>query len=261
MGISCAAVSVGGLVHPIMLNLFFHGKIGFRWGVRISAFFNLGLLILGNLLMSTTLPPNRHGGSFAKQVAYWKRFFLDKAFVVATFSIFVLYCGLYFTTFFLQFDAIAIGLSENFAFYTISLLNGVGAIGRVVPTIVADRFGVFNLMIPCAISCGVLIFSWIAVKTLTGVVMMAILYGFFSGAIISLVGPMIAYLTSDVTEIGARLGVCIGIGAVGALIGPPISGALLPADLVWVRPVLFSGICCVASALTLFIAKTLSVAK
>ncbi len=42
-----------GLVHPIMLNNLLHGRLGFAWGVRISALFNLVLLIIANLLMTT----------------------------------------------------------------------------------------------------------------------------------------------------------------------------------------------------------------
>lgn len=100
-------------------------------------------------------------------------------------------------------------------------MNGVGVIGRIVPTIIVDRTGVFNLLIPCAIACGVLIFSWIAMKDAAAFIVMAVLFGFFSGAgayqcvlrslqfaqvlnkiVISLFGPMIAHLTTDVSEIG-----------------------------------------------------------
>lgn len=257
LGISCAGSSIGGLVHPLLLNYFFRGEIGFRWGVRISAFFNLGLLLIGNAMMSTTLPPNPRG-SFSKQIAYWKRSFSDKAFVMAVVSTFLLFSGVYFPPFFLQLASVQNGLSKDFAFYTISLLNGVAAIGRVAPTIVADQFGVFSLFVPCAIACGVLIFTWVALNNLAGIIVMAILYGFFSGAAMTLVAPMIASLTSEVTEIGARLGICCGLGAIGALIGLPISGALLTSELTWLRPVLFSGMCCVASGLTLVITKYLA---
>ncbi|KAK0186904.1 major facilitator superfamily domain-containing protein [Armillaria mellea] len=192
MGIVGSGSSIGGLVHPIMLNQFFHGPIGFRWGVRISAFFNLGLLILANALMTTRLPPRLGNVSFAQQVAYWRHFFTDQAYLAAIAGNFILFL-------------------ENLAFYTIALLNGAGAFGRIMPTITVDRIGVFNSIIPCAIACGVLIFAWVALTNPASIMVFAVLYGFFSGAVISLLGPMIAYLTQNVSEIGARLGVCIGI--------------------------------------------------
>ncbi|KAK0469772.1 MFS general substrate transporter [Desarmillaria tabescens] len=219
MGIVGSGSSIGGLVHPIMLNRFFHGSIGFRWGVRISAFFNLGLLILANALMTTRLPPRLGDVSFAKQVAYWRHFFTDKAYLIAIAGNFILFLGVYFPTFYLQLNAIEHGVNENLAFYTIALLNGAGAFGRVMPTITVDRIGVFSSIIPCAVACGVLIFAWVAITNPASIMVFAVLYGFFSGAVISLLGPMIAYLTKNVSEIGARLGVCIGIAAIGGMIG------------------------------------------
>jgi MFS family permease len=56
----CAGSSVGGIVYPIMLNHLFHGPVGFAWGVRASAFLNLGLLISANLLMSARLPSDKN---------------------------------------------------------------------------------------------------------------------------------------------------------------------------------------------------------
>ncbi|KAK0432023.1 major facilitator superfamily domain-containing protein [Armillaria borealis] len=209
MGIVGSGSSIGRLVHPILLNQFFHGPIGFRWGVRISAFFNLGLLILANALMTTRLPPRLGDVSFAQQVVYWRHFFTDKAYLAAIAGNFILFLGVYFPTFYLQLNAIEHGVNENLAFYTIALLNGAGAFGRIMPTIIVDRIGVFNSIIPCAIACGVLIFAWVAIINPASIKVFAVLYGFFSGAVISLLGPMIAYLTRNVSEIGARLGVCM----------------------------------------------------
>ncbi|KAK0184082.1 MFS general substrate transporter [Armillaria mellea] len=188
-------------------------------------------------------------------------FFTTKHTLAAIAGNFILFLGVYFPTFYLQ----------NLAFYTIALLNGAGAFGRIMPTITVDRIGVFNSIIPCAIACGVLIFAWVALTNPASIMVFAVLYGFLLSAgrlqltilqVISLLGPMIAYLTQNVSEIGARLGVCIGIAAVGGMIGPPISGALvtvhIPGRRSGLRPVLFSGICCVISGLTLTLVQVLS---
>ena len=122
MGVAGSASSVGGLVYPIMLNHFFHGPIGFRWGVRISSFMTLAMLIIGNVLMSTTLPPRTDGKTLRQQVVYWRVFFKDKAYILATASVFILYLGIYFPTFFLQLDAISHGVSQSTAFWTVSIV-------------------------------------------------------------------------------------------------------------------------------------------
>lgn len=50
--------AVGGALHPIMLNAWFHGSVGFHKGVRASAGLNLGLLVIALLLMKPRLPPS-----------------------------------------------------------------------------------------------------------------------------------------------------------------------------------------------------------
>lgn len=121
MGIAGSGVSAGGIVYPIMLNYCIHGRVGFRWGIRISAFVTLALLILANLMMSTTLPPRTDGKTLTQQVAYWRVFFKDGAYLFATASVFLLYASLYFPTFYLQLKAITNGVDHTTAFWTVSL--------------------------------------------------------------------------------------------------------------------------------------------
>ncbi|KAG6815891.1 hypothetical protein H0H87_010412 [Tephrocybe sp. NHM501043] len=188
-----------------MLNNLFHGSVGFRIGVRASAGMNLGLLLLALLLMRTRLPPSpRRQGSTVKTL---KIFLQEPAYASTITGIFLILAGLYFPIFFLQLKAIINGLTPGFAFYTLVILNGINTIGRVVPNIFVPRVGVFNVMIFCMTSLGILIFCMLLVRDIPGTVVFAILYGFFSGA------------------------------------WTPIAGALLSADFIWWRPLVFSGVC------------------
>jgi MFS family permease len=51
IGIATSGSSLGGIAYPIMLNHFFSDSIGFAWGVRISAFISLALLVVGGALV------------------------------------------------------------------------------------------------------------------------------------------------------------------------------------------------------------------
>ena len=64
----------------------------------------------------------------------------------------------------------------------VAILNASALPGRVIPSILADRFGVLNVGIPCVLFSAVLIFVLTAVKTVGGMIVFAILYGFMSGA-------------------------------------------------------------------------------
>ena len=118
MGIVASASSVGGVIHPIMLNSLIHGRLGFHWGVRISAFLNLTLLALANCLMSTRLQPQSK--KLSHQVAYWRLFFRDRVYVTATAGTFLLITGVFFPTFYLQLDSVEHGVNQTLAFYTVS---------------------------------------------------------------------------------------------------------------------------------------------
>jgi len=64
----------------------------------------------------------------------------------------------------------------------VAILNASALAGRIIPNMLADRIGVYNVGIPCMLSSAVLIFAMTAVKNVAGMIVFAILYGFVSGA-------------------------------------------------------------------------------
>lgn len=121
MGIVASGSSLGGVVHPIMLNQFFNSRVGFHWGVRISAFFNLILFVIANMMMTTQLPPQQK--KLSDLISHWGSFFKDKSFIVATAGVFLLIMGVFFPTLFLQLDSIKHGINPKLAFYIVSNLD------------------------------------------------------------------------------------------------------------------------------------------
>jgi hypothetical protein len=66
MGFVVAGVSMGSILHPIMLNNLINGRLGFANGVRVSAGIIGGLLLIAYLLMHTRLPPQPNAISYAR---------------------------------------------------------------------------------------------------------------------------------------------------------------------------------------------------
>jgi hypothetical protein len=54
-------------------------------------------------------------------------------------------------------------------------------LGRILPNLFADSFGVLNIEIFMSLAAGVLILAFLGIGNIGGVVAFAILYGFFSG--------------------------------------------------------------------------------
>ncbi|KAJ3511804.1 hypothetical protein NLJ89_g3887 [Agrocybe chaxingu] len=218
LGIATSGSAFGGAIHPIMLNAWFHGRLGFHAGVKASAGLTGGLLIIAILLMKPRYPPNaKKAGSTLKLV---RHFLGDLPYVIIILGTAFVLAGLYYPIFFVQLNAIKNGISSGLAFYMIAILNGASVVGRVAPNMLVYRFGAFNVIIPCVFVASVLVFCTLAVTTASGTIIFAVLYGFFSGAYIGLLAPMIASVAESDSEIGARLGVCFTFTGLGGLIVP-----------------------------------------
>ncbi|KAJ7290034.1 MFS general substrate transporter [Mycena rebaudengoi] len=239
MSVVASGSSFGAVIHPIMLNNTLHTTLGFGNSVRASAALISGLLILACFLMRPRLPPSK------KDPEYWKslrRFSRDKPYVLATIGMAIFSVAFYFPIFFLQLDAVTHGIDRTFAFYALVIMNASSFVGRLTPGFFAHSLGIDN-MVAAAAGCGaVVILGMIGLRSITSVVVLGVLYGFCAGVFITLMPPLVAFLTEDLTELGLRMGVSFAIEGIGGLIGPPINGALLTAEYAWWRPALFSGI-------------------
>jgi len=246
-GIAASGSSLGGVLYPIILTRLLP-TLGFPWTVRIIGFLCLGTLLVPNLVMKVRiLPPERR--KIIDRTA-----FKEKPFMLFCIGSFITFCGLYETFFYVQDYAISQHVSENFSFYLLSLLNATSIFGRILPNFVADKVGPLNMIIPCAIASGVLTLGLIGVHTLAGVVVTVLLFGFFSGSLVSLPPTIIVHLTQDRRFIGTRLGMCFGFVAAGTLVGGPIGGALLNArgfNSTWI----FGGVMCIAGGVIMLLSR------
>ncbi|KAL0062152.1 hypothetical protein AAF712_010994 [Marasmius tenuissimus] len=230
--------SIGSIVHPIMLNNTL-GSLGFANAVRASTGMIAGLLLIACCLMKTRTTVKKQASGSSKTVL--KGISKDPAYITATVGLMILSIGLYFPLFYIQLDAVKHNLNETFAFYSLVILNFANVLGRIIPGFLAYTFGVANMITASALICSAVTFAMIGLKDEIGVVFIALIYGFVIGAIISLMGPLIVLLTSDISELGARMGIAYFFSGIAGLIGTPIAGALLTKDFIWWRPAVFSG--------------------
>ena len=149
---------------------------------------------------------------------------------------FVLYCigqlfafgGLYIPFYYVSSFAQDKGIgSPDLALYLVAIMNAASTFGRIVPNYFADIFGPLNITIPFLLICSMLSFAWIAVSNVGGLLVFTICYGFFSGAVISLVGPSFVKLSPDLSKLGTHMGMGMGFCGLGLLLGSPVAGSLL----------------------------------
>ncbi|KAJ6531377.1 MFS general substrate transporter [Mycena vulgaris] len=238
MTIVASGSSLGAVVHPIMLNNTLR-RLSFGNAVRTSAGLISGLLLIACFLMRTRLPPPKQPLRLGQTL---RKFARDKPYTVATIGLGIFTIGFYYPLFYLQLDATQHGLDPTFAFYVLVIMNTSSFVGRLCPGLISHRWGVKPMM-TVASGCGaVLILTMISIHDIASVVTIGVLYGFFAGIIVTLMGPLLATLTDDMSELGARMGISFAFSGIGILIGPPIDGLLLTSEFVWWRPALLSGV-------------------
>jgi len=169
--------------------------------------------------------------------------------------------GLFYPIFYLQLFAVTHGINQNLAFYTVSLINAGGVVGRIVPNVLADFFGGYNVLIPVTLLTGVFVLALLGVTNAGGVIAVSLLYGAMNAGFISVVPALLAEISNNVGEVGLRMGLWFSSACLAALFGQPISGALLTDKYVWAHGTIFAGVCLLAGGVIMLVSRYLFIRK
>ena len=252
MGIAVGCSSLGGVIFPIALGkMLYNPSLGFEWTVRICGFIMLAILSLSCAGIRARLPPR-------KAQLFLPAAFREPLYLAIICATFLMLLGFFIPFFYIPTYAVEHGMSTELASYLISILNGASFFGRVIPGILADKVGRLNMFFAAALCTGILLFCWPKITSNAGIIVFSALYGFFSGGVISLTSVCIAFVPKDARNIGTYLGQGMAVISVAALIGPPISGALVTRYGGFTQVSIFSGVVVLAGACTLLLAKQAS---
>jgi len=221
-GIVAAGGSIGSVIYPIVFYRL-QPRLGFPWATKILAFIILGTLSVSIAVMRTRLPPSKKSRDILDLAA-----FRSAPFSLYTLGLFLSFIGLYVPIFYIILWAEKhADVDAGMSFYLLALLNGSSTFGRIIPGLLADWFGPLELTIVCTITAAVLAYVAIVIDTLGGLIVFAILYGFVSGAVVSLPSVVIAALVPDMSLVGTWMGMSFCFAGTGILIGNPIAGTII----------------------------------
>ncbi|KAI0965533.1 monocarboxylate permease-like protein [Xylaria arbuscula] len=225
LGIVVAGSSVGGIVLPILMSHLIP-MIGFPWTVRILGFIVLLFCGLASFTVKSRLPPRPKPFHFAELITPFK----EIRFTLTVIASFFFFWGLYLPFNYLNIQAQQQGVNPTLIPYLLPIVNAVSIPGRIIPGILADRLGRYNTMITIAALSGIVTLAlWVPTHTTGATIAFGAVYGFTSGAFISLAPAVIAQI-SDLRQIGARSGVLLFVSSLGALTGSPVGGAIVTAQ-------------------------------
>ncbi|KAI1788361.1 MFS general substrate transporter [Ganoderma leucocontextum] len=217
LGVTAVGSSIGGTIYPIAVRNLME-EVGFQWTMRILGFLELALCLLTICTVERRLPPKVHSGPLIN-------FSVLKSW---TYSLYCLACftaflGIYTVLTYIDVSAASAGVPDDLAFYLLAIANACSAVGRVGGGMLSDR--PLNVMIPFSFVAGIMTYIWPFVGTTGGYIAIAIVYGAASGVFVGLLAvPLVAM--GDIQDVGSRVGICMTILAIGAVAGPPISGAI-----------------------------------
>ncbi|KAJ5811776.1 MFS general substrate transporter [Penicillium riverlandense] len=249
-GIAATGGGLGGVLYPIIFHRLID-RIGFGWTVRA-----MGLIVFITLLIPLLVFKIRAQPSS-------KRKMMDlSAFKEPAYTFFVLggiltFISLNIPFFYIQYFAVTKKVAaDEVGFYLLSIITTGSVLGRIVPNIFANKVGPFNIVFVCTMICGALMFALIDLSNMAGVVVVALLYGFFSGAFVSLPPTCFVRLSPNRALIGTRMGMGYAAMTVGNLIGTPVAGTILQDhgfNAMWV----FGGIMSVAGGLAMMMSRNI----
>lgn len=250
-GIACTAGGLGGVIFPVII-LFAAPKIGFPWAIRIIALLCAVLCLTACLLLRTRLPPNKKSGGAVDFKALW-----DMQYASTTAAVFLVEFAVFIPITYIASYAVYVGVEDTLAYALIAFLN-LGAIpGRFLPGLLADKLGRFNVMICTALVCSVLTLAlWFkAGDNLAAIICYAVLFGFWSGAAISLTPVCISQVCAT-EDYGKRNGTTFTISSIGTLTGIPIAGAIQERDNGgYTGLIIFGGVLYLAATVAFIIAR------
>ncbi|KAF1936997.1 MFS general substrate transporter [Clathrospora elynae] len=222
LAIMATGSATGGLVYPTVARQLLP-RIGFPWTVRVMAFMMLAVGACYCSLLRPRLPPRKSGPVLELSA------FKELPYSLFLFAVFLIALGQYFAFYYISSYAVDIlGLPYGTSINVLLVLNGIGVIGRLVPSYFADKYtGPYNILIPfCFVSAFVLYF-WPLVKSEGGLYGWAIAYGFFVAGFQGIFPAAMTTLTKDMSKLGTRNGQGLAVIGLGTFIGPPIAGALI----------------------------------
>ncbi|CAG8195704.1 unnamed protein product [Penicillium salamii] len=243
LGIVLAGSSLGGVIWPIVIDrLLKNPKIGFPWTMRIVGFIMIPLFIFSCVAakspetqmqsVESANPEPAEGkavdgpGKKQQRKEQVLALFRQPELRLLCLAIFIIYFGMFAPFFYTTSYAVEMGFGTTLAFYTVSIVNGASFFGRILPGIVADRYGKFNCCILATISSGLIALCWTKVTSVAGLVLWSAAYGFTSGGILSLQQACAAQVATSGT-LGLAIGSVSGSAALSAMANVPISGALV----------------------------------
>ncbi|RMZ91600.1 hypothetical protein DV736_g1193, partial [Chaetothyriales sp. CBS 134916] len=195
-GIVVSGSSIGGIAFPIAISKMLNSSnLGFGWSVRVVGFIIIPFMAFA--CIKARVPP--------RTTTFWiGSAFKELRFCLLVMALFFMFVGMFMPMFYIPTYAVSRGMDPTLAGYLFAILNGASTFGRIIPGVLADKYGRLNMFGIGGIATGVTVFCMNSAASNAAIIVYYVFFGF-----------------------GTHMGMGMSISAIGLLIGPPINRALV----------------------------------
>lgn len=257
MGIAASGSFSGGALFTCLFQDLLP-KVGYHWTSVIVSWMKLVSLVIAMTLMKPRANSPR--------LEPWLQFtlFKDIEYVLYIIASLCTTLGVYLTYFFLLAYS-QTALQETYPFgdslTMFSVFNTTGLVS-ILFFIAAYYFGVTNVSAPTTLIAAIMLYSWIAVSSQTGLYVWSSIYGIFAAAVQTLLPMGVLMLTNSRASSGFKISVAFIALSFAALGGPQIAARLIEHERGGYKGAqMFAGSVMLSGSAILMAAKGLSLKK
>jgi MFS family permease len=259
VGIITAGSSLAGVYWPIGIRNMIE-KIGFPWANRVIGFLYIPLTIFSALFIKPRYKPKpRQPNENLFRINFsvlkdWKFQLIN----VAWFSFMLsLFPGLFYIDLF----CIRLGVSESLQLYSVAIINACALVFRVLPGLLADKFGRINILLPSLLLSGIFPLAlWLPAHGTTMTALFIVFWASATGVPVAVFPALIGQLFQHTEHIYSYLTFFYLVGGLSSLLGPIIGGSFIPpgkADTIkgFDKLAIFCGVLCLASFIIMIVVR------
>jgi len=224
IGLMASGSATGGILFPAII-LKSLPQLGFSTTIRILGCVVAFLLCIAVCLIRPRITPRKARGFVDRAV------FKDYAFCLFALGLFFLFLALMTPFYYITTYARLLlppGSASSTPTTLIMVMNAAGIPGRLVSARVADKItGPYNSLIPFAFFASIILFGWIGVKSVAGLFVFVVFYGYTAAAILTLLSYTMNSRITPLNRLGVVSGMVCSFLSFAFLFGAPIAGGLL----------------------------------
>ncbi|KAJ2719349.1 hypothetical protein GGI07_005261 [Coemansia sp. Benny D115] len=220
-GIAIAGSGIGGLWMSFATRAM-TTHLSRNWALRITGLIIIGVIGPMSLLMKMRFRPVKREKIVDVSVLR------DKRFLLLLFGSLFGASGFYIPFFYMpSFSVIVLGKLESWGANVSSIMNGASIAGRILLGVFGDTMGSLNTLVMATFfTCLSILVLWLPFHNIGTFIAAAVVFGFCSGAIVSLI-PVVTANIFGVKRLPSIIGFLMIAYMTGGLISSPPAGAIL----------------------------------